>query len=70
MLLIKLRNAAELLWDSLDAEERQVMLYALVWFAISVVAAVRRAQRDSFKREVLAEVIAAQSTLAVLADAS
>lgn len=60
MLFVKLKNAMELLWDSLDSEERRVLVYALAWFGLSVFAAVRRAQRDAFKREVLRDALTAQ----------
>ena len=56
MLLIKVRNAAELLWDSLDAQERQVVLYFAVYTLVSIVAALQHASRERMKRELREEM--------------
>jgi hypothetical protein len=61
VLLTKLRNGLELTWDSLDAQERQVVLYFVVYTLVTLFAAVARASRERLKRE-LREEIASGST--------
>lgn len=56
MLLIKVRNAAELLWDSLDAQERQVVLYFAFYMLVSIVAALQHSSRERMKRELREEL--------------
>lgn len=69
MLLVKLKNSVELFWETCDTEEKRMVAYFVAWALVSILLAVQRAQREAFKREVLSDVISAQTTLAVVADA-
>jgi hypothetical protein len=56
MLLLKIRNAGELLWESLDRQERLVAFYALGWAALMVALALHRSSRERLKRELVDEL--------------
>lgn len=60
MLVVKARNAAELFWDSLDAQERIVVLYFLGYLALTVTLAVQRASRERLKAELREELVTAR----------
>lgn len=59
MLLVKLRNAADLLWDSLDGQERFVLVYTLLSLAFALLVRARQVEREQLKRELLDELQAA-----------
>lgn len=56
MLLTKIRNGAELTWDSLDGQERKVILYVLAYAALSLFFAWQRSSRERLKRELREEI--------------
>lgn len=56
MLLTKLRNGIELTWDSLDSQERQVVLYFVVYTLVTLAATLARASRERLKRELREEI--------------
>ena len=56
MLLIKVRNALELLWDSLDSEERRMLAYAVGYLVVTLVVAYQRSSRDRLVRELREEL--------------
>lgn len=58
MLLTKIRNAAELLWDSLDSQERQVLVYFLAYIAFTALVAWQHGSRERLKRELREEIAA------------
>lgn len=55
----KIANAGELLWDSLDSQERTVLLYLAGYLLLMVAAGLRRRSRDNLKRELRDELEAA-----------
>lgn len=54
--MVKVRNAAELLWDSLDESERRVVIYGLVYGLVAVVSVVQRRASERRARE-LSELV-------------
>lgn len=57
MIALKVRNAAELLWESLDAHERRMLLLGTLWLlATAYGLATAKAQRVSLVNEVADEV--------------
>lgn len=56
MIVRKMANAGELLWDSLDHRERVLVAYAAAWVLLLAVFAVQRRSRERFRRELLAEL--------------
>jgi hypothetical protein len=56
VLLTKIRNGVELTWDSLDQQERQVVLYFVVYTLVTLFAAAARASRERLKRELREEL--------------
>lgn len=56
MLLTKIRNAAELCWDSLDSQERQVLLYLAAYVLFTAWAAWSHGSRERLKRELREEI--------------
>lgn len=58
MVLVKIRNAAELLWDSLDSQERLLVGYVVGYVALLVFCAYARRSRENLKRELMAELAA------------
>lgn len=56
LLVVKFRNAAELFWDSLDTQERQIVLYFLVYLCVSTLAMMQRLSREKLKRELREEI--------------
>jgi hypothetical protein len=56
MLLIKVRNAAELLWDSLDSRERMLVVYAGAWLVFMTLLSAQRKSRDRLRREIVEEL--------------
>lgn len=53
LLLVKVRNAGELLWDSLDTQERLVLCYVVVSLLVSLCAAIGKATRERVSDEVV-----------------
>lgn len=58
LLARKVLNAAELLWDSLDEQERLIVMYGLAWVVVTSLAVLQRRSREHFKRELLDEMAA------------
>lgn len=58
LIVVKIRNAGELLWESLDGQERAVLMYAAAWLVIVLFAGARRRERDRLKAELLEELAA------------
>lgn len=56
MLLVKVKNAGELLWDSLDAQERMILAYAAAWCLFSLMLAAQRRARARLKAELVEEL--------------
>ena len=56
MLLVKFRNAAELFWDSLDSEEKRLLVIYGAYLVASVVLSMQGRARDKMKRELLEEL--------------
>lgn len=56
LLLVKARNAGELFWESLDSQERIMVLYFLGYVALTVALAVQRASRERLKAELRNEL--------------
>lgn len=61
MLLIKVRNSVELFWDSLDAQERQMVLYFAAYALVTLLAALQRISRERLKRELREEISGASA---------
>jgi hypothetical protein len=61
MLARKLLNASDLFWDSLDAGERTIVLYAAAWIVLAAALTMQRRSRERFRRDLLAELEAANS---------
>ena len=59
MLLVKVRNAAELLWESLDSRERAVVAYAAAWAAFAIALSLRQRSREKLRREIVEEIAGA-----------
>ena len=53
---MKLKNGLELTWESLDSQERMVMLYAACWLLVTLVTAVARGSRERMRREIVEEL--------------
>lgn len=58
LLLVKARNAGELFWESLDSQERIMVLYFLGYLMLTVALAVQRASRERLKAELREEMVA------------
>jgi hypothetical protein len=56
LLLVKFRNAAELFWDSLDGEEKRLLVIYAAYLIGSAVLAVQSRSRDRMKREIVEEL--------------
>lgn len=56
LLAVKIKNAAGLLWDSLDGAERSTLAYVGAWLVLVSVFAVQRRSRERFRRELLTEL--------------
>lgn len=56
MLLTKIRNAAELCWESLDSQERQVLIYVAAYIVFTAWAAWQHGSRERLKRELREEI--------------
>lgn len=63
LLLVKLRNAGELFWDSLDTQERAQVLAVACYLVATVVATLAQRhsrrleqQRELLKQELLEEI--------------
>jgi len=56
MLLVKFRNAAELFWDSLDSEEKRLVVIYGTYLVVSVVLSMQGRARDKMKCELLEEI--------------
>lgn len=57
LIVVKIKNAVELLWESLDSQERQVVLYFALYVLVSLLAAFREADRSKLKRELREEFL-------------
>lgn len=62
MLLTKIRNATELLWDSLDSQERQVLAYLVAYAVFTALIAWQHGSRERLKREIREELHGAAGT--------
>ena len=58
LLLVKFKNAAELLWDSLDAQEKAILAYLAASLLVSVYGRAAKANRERIKAELIEEVMA------------
>lgn len=58
MILVKVRNAGELLWDSLDSQERAIVGFACFYLTVTMLALLRSASRERMKRELREEIAA------------
>ena len=56
MLLVKAKNAAELFWDSLDSEEKRLVLVYAAYLIGSLLVAWQRGSRERLKREIREEI--------------
>lgn len=56
LLLVKTKNAMELFWESLDAQERQIVLYFVVYLCVSALTVLQRLSRERLKRELREEL--------------
>ena len=56
MLLVKIRNGLELTWDSLDGQERALVLYAVGWLVVMLLAGAARRSREQLRRDILEEL--------------
>lgn len=56
MLLLKIRNGLELTWDSLDGQERALVLYAVGWLVVMLLAGAARRSREQLRRDILEEL--------------
>lgn len=57
LLLVKIRNAGELLWESLDTQERILLAYLLATVAVSVLGSAQRRSREKLKQELREEIL-------------
>lgn len=57
LVLIKARNAGELFWESLDSQERVMVLYFLGYLMLTVALALQRASRERLKAELREELV-------------
>ena len=60
MLLVKVRNAGELLWDSLDGRERIMLAYGVAWLALLVTFTAQRRSRERFRQSIVDELTGAR----------
>lgn len=58
MIITKVKNAAELLWESLDSQERQVLLYGLAYLLVTALSVLQQTSRERLKRELREEIAA------------
>ncbi len=56
LLLVKVKNAAGLLWDSLDQEERRALMYVTAWLLLTSLAALAKASEKQLVGKVADEV--------------
>jgi hypothetical protein len=56
LLLVKVRNAGELLWESLDSRERMLLVYACAWIGFVAVLSAQRRSRERFRQSIVDEV--------------
>lgn len=57
MIVRKVCNAGELLWDSLDGRERMIVAYAAAWVLFAVGLTWRRRQLERTRRQLVADVL-------------
>lgn len=61
LLLVKIKNAGELLWDSLDSQERIIFAYCLASLIVYLASAVSRGRsNDRLVRDVRDELEASR----------
>jgi ABC-type nitrate/sulfonate/bicarbonate transport system permease component len=56
LILVKFKNAAELLWDSLDTQERMILAYIVGSVLVSVIASASSRSRERLKDELRSEI--------------
>ena len=56
LILVKLKNAGELLWESLDTQERVLLGYLVLSLVVTLAGSAQRKSRDRLKRELLEEL--------------
>lgn len=56
LLLVKIRNAGELFWDSLDTQERMFLLYIVGSVLLSVMVSGQKKRREQLKDEIVMEL--------------
>jgi hypothetical protein len=61
MLLVKIRNAAELGWESLDSQERMLVVYAGAWVVLMLCLRARQVGRERLKAELREELAGART---------
>lgn len=66
MVLTKLRNGLELTWDSLDAQERQLVAYVVVYALIYLLSTLRKARRQIQTMDILEQLRHEQAQRAVI----
>ena len=52
----KLMDALSMFWQSLDEHERRVLLYMLVYFAVTMLVAAQQRSRERLKAELREEL--------------
>lgn len=57
LLLVKIRNAGELLWDSLDTQERMFLLYLVGSVVLSLMVSGQKKRREQLKDEIVTELM-------------
>lgn len=62
-LVAKAADAASMFWQALEPRERAMLGYAAAWLIVAALAAARRRDRDSLKRELLEELVASGARL-------
>lgn len=56
MLLVKIRNSGQLFWETLDAEERRVIVYLAVYLGVTLLLGARTRMREQLKAEIREEL--------------
>jgi len=56
LILVKVKNALELLWESLDTQERVLLGYLLLSVAVTVAGSAQKKSRARLKQEILEEL--------------
>jgi hypothetical protein len=59
----KLRDALSMFWQSLDTDERRILIGGIAWVMLSLVATVAQERRREWEREQIAESVARRLSL-------